>query len=72
MVWENSVGIYILNDSTNLRYVLQGLPRDFTLHCWMVPRASQKKKKNGSSVAEARTGIPNFQLYTYATLTKRT
>ena len=32
----------------------------------------KKKKKNGSSVAEARTGIPNFQLYTYATLTKRT
>ena len=33
MVWQNSVGIYILNDSTNLRYVLEGLPRDFLLHC---------------------------------------
>ena len=33
LVGQNSVGIYILNDSTNLRYVLQGLPRDFLLHC---------------------------------------
>ena len=33
LVWQNSVGIYILNDSTNLRYVLEGLLRDFLLYC---------------------------------------